>query len=49
MNDITLTLTLNEINLIMSALGNAPYVQVAELVGKVKQQAQSQLETVESK
>ncbi len=49
MNDITLTLTLNEINLIMSALGNAPYVQVAELVGKVKAQAQSQLETVESK
>jgi len=44
MNDIALTLTLNEINLIMSALGNAPYVQVAELVGKVKQQAQSQLE-----
>jgi len=44
MNDINLTLTLNEINLIMSALGNAPYVQVAELVGKVKAQAQSQLE-----
>lgn len=44
MNDITLTLTLNEVNLIMSALGNAPYVQVAELISKVKQQAQSQLE-----
>lgn len=44
MNDITLTLTLNEVNLIMSALGNAPYVQVADLIGKVKQQAQSQLE-----
>lgn len=44
MNDITLTLTLNEINLIMSALGNAPYAQVADLVGKVKAQAQSQLE-----
>ena len=44
MNDITLTLTLNEVNMIMSALGTAPYVQVAELVGKVKQQAQSQLE-----
>jgi len=49
MNDITLTLTLNEVNLIMSALGNAPYVQVAELISKVKAQAQSQLETVESK
>jgi len=49
MNDITLTLTLNEINLIKSALGNAPYVQVAALRGKVKAQAQSQRETVESK
>jgi len=43
MNDITLTLTLNEVNLIMSALGNAPYVQVAELVGKVKAQAHPNL------
>lgn len=37
-----LDLTVNEINLILQALGNAPYVQVFELVQKIREQAQSQ-------
>jgi len=40
---MTLTLELNEINLILQALGQAPYVQVAELVEKIKAQALPQV------
>ena len=39
---MTLDLTINEINVILQALGNAPYVQVFELVEKVRTQAQAQ-------
>ena len=38
-----LDLTINEINLILQALGNAPYVQVFELVQKIREQAQGQV------
>lgn len=38
-----LDLTINEINLIMQALGAAPYAQVFELVQKIREQAQAQV------
>ena len=38
-----LDLTIQEINLILQALGNAPYAQVFELVQKIRDQAQQQL------
>jgi hypothetical protein len=38
-----LELTIDEINIIMQALGNAPYVQVAALVQKIREQAQPQV------
>lgn len=38
-----LELTLAEINLILQALGNVPYVQVFELVQKIQLQAQAQM------
>ena len=38
-----LELTINDVNIIMQALGNAPYVQVAELIQKIREQAQSQI------
>ena len=38
-----LDLTLPEINVILQALGNAPYAQVFELVGKIREQAQAQV------
>ena len=37
-----LELTINEINVILQALGNAPYAQVFELVHKIREQAQAQ-------
>ena len=42
-----LELTLEEINVIMSALGNMPYAQVASLVEKVRNQVQPQLNPTE--
>ena len=40
---MTLDLTVNEINLILQALGNGPFVQVADLIQKIKSQAESQI------
>jgi hypothetical protein len=42
-----LELTINEINMILQALGNAPYAQVFELVEKIRTQAQAQVQTTE--
>lgn len=36
-------LTINEINVIMQALGQMPYASVFELVTKIREQAQAQL------
>ena len=41
---MTLDLTVNEINLILQALGNAPYASVFELVQKIREQAQAQVQ-----
>lgn len=41
---IHLELTIDETNLILQALGNAPYTQVVNLVEKIKAQAIPQVE-----
>lgn len=46
---INLELSVQEINLILQALGQAPYVQVAELVEKIKSQAVPQVEALPKK
>lgn len=38
-----LDLTIAEVNAIMQALGNMPYAQVFELVQKIREQAQVQI------
>ena len=38
-----LDLTIDQINVIMSALGNAPYIQVVGVVESIKQQAAPQI------
>jgi hypothetical protein len=43
---IDLNLSVNEINLILQALGQAQYAQVAELVEKIKAQAIPQVEAL---
>jgi hypothetical protein len=44
----TFELTLDEANLILAALGKAPFEQVAGLIGKLREQAQPQLASVEA-
>jgi hypothetical protein len=44
MADITLTLSLEEVNGVMQALGQMPYAQVASLVEKVRSQAAPQVQ-----
>jgi hypothetical protein len=43
MKEITLTLKVEEINLILTALGNLPFIQVHELFAKIQTQASEQL------
>ncbi len=43
-DNITLQLTVDEINKILSALGNQPYVEVYQLVLKLQQQASIQMQ-----
>ena len=45
MQEIKLVLTLDEINQILSALGSQPYKDVFQLVNKIQQQAQAQLDS----
>jgi hypothetical protein len=42
-----LELNINDVNVILQALGNAPYAQVFELVEKIRTQAQAQVQTTE--
>ena len=44
MPELELKLTLPEINTLLEALGSLPYKQVYQLVAKIQQQAQLQLQ-----
>ena len=46
MDELKLSLTIDETNLILEGLGNLPFVRVHQLVAKIQQQASSQLGTV---
>lgn len=43
MKDIRFTLTINEANLVLKALGNLPYQEVFKLVEKIQAQANLQI------
>lgn len=40
---MTLELTIDQINIIMSALGNAPYITVAPVIAEIQKQAAPQV------
>ena len=42
--EIKLTLTVDEVNLVLNALAARPYAEVAELIGKIQTQGQKQIE-----
>lgn len=43
MKEINLSFKLEEVNLILTALGNLPFIQVNELIVKIQTQATTQL------
>lgn len=43
MQEITLTITIDEANLILEALGSQPFNKVYSLIGKIQAQAAAQL------
>jgi len=43
MKEIKLQLSIEEINQVLTALGNLPFIQVHELIGKIQTQASEQL------
>jgi hypothetical protein len=45
MKNLTLRVSLDEANLIMKALGELPFKDVYELIGKINDQANSQLKS----
>ena len=44
MDEIQLTLTIDEINKILETLGSRPYAEVFQLVAKIQHQAEGQLQ-----
>jgi hypothetical protein len=43
MKEVNLKLTVEEANAVLNALGNLPFVQVSQLIGKLQLQAGQQL------
>ncbi|MBO3461275.1 hypothetical protein G7B40_031785 [Aetokthonos hydrillicola Thurmond2011] len=42
--EVQLTLSIGEVNQILDALGNIPYRQIYQLIGKIQRQAEDQLQ-----
>ena len=48
MNKINLTLTLEEVNTLLNALGTQPYAQVQPLIAKIQAQGSAQLQAAQN-
>ena len=48
MNEIRLTLTLEEVNSVLNALGTQPYAQVQPLIAKIQTQGSTQLQATQN-
>lgn len=46
--EITVELTLNEINMILASLGKHPFDEVVALVGKIRSQGESQIQALQA-
>lgn len=47
MNELNLTLTLEEVNVLLDGLGSQPFKQVHQLIAKIQTQATSQLQSAQ--
>ena len=48
MNEINLTITLEEVNTLLKVLGTQPYAQVQPLIAKIQTQGSAQLQAVQN-
>lgn len=48
MNEINLTLTLEEVNTLLNALSTQPYAQVQPLIAKIQTQGSTQVQAVQN-
>ena len=48
MNEINLTLTLEEVNTLLNALGTQPYAQVQPLIAKIQTQGSAQVQAAQN-
>ena len=48
MNEINLTLTLEEVNTLLNALGTQPYAQVQPLIAKIQTQGSTQIQAAQN-
>ena len=48
MNEINLTLTLEEVNTLLNALGTQPYAQVQPLIAKIQTQGSTQVQAAQN-
>jgi len=46
--EITVELTLNEINMILASLGKHPFDEVVALVGKIRSQGEGQIQALQA-
>lgn len=46
MNDVTIVLTVQELDYVLRALGQRPYIEVTELIAKIVAQANAPRESV---
>lgn len=44
---IKLELTIEEVNTILRSLGQHPFVEIANIIGKIKEQGESQVQAIE--
>lgn len=47
MSKITLEFTVDEVDVVLGALGNEPFVKVADLIGKIRTQAVPQWQAIQ--
>jgi hypothetical protein len=46
--NVTITLTVDEANYVLASLGQRPFAEVADLIAKIKKDAEDQLKAVPS-
>lgn len=47
MEQISINLTIEEVNKVLESLGQCPYVEVFQLINKIKAQAEAQIQATE--